>query len=319
MPVPCLGGSGSGPRQLKNPHGIAICAGNLFVCDTGNHRLSVFALHGFVLRGFWQPPPAAYKGPNPHLANPWEPVRSQLSTGSGERTLPMGRTAVFIVSLRRGSGKNVSRVSDHATWIATDCRDRTYVVVAGTPATVVQSRTRDGNGVEIARAGRAGAGISGYAFFSGCRRPAPSRPVMRCRFGRPNCIGPQPAPKCPPGQTRSAVFSTGAAIRWTALSASPRVTLPQATYVSAALDSELYRCQWHRIILRGEIPAGARVVVSTYTAEASWPTTTSRIWATSGKPTRRRPKWSAASGTVWCAAAAAVFSGCDSNFAATAR
>jgi phage tail-like protein len=34
------------------------------------------------------------------------------------------------------------------------------------------------------------------------------------------------------------------------------------------LDSALYRCQWHRVILRGEIPAGARVMVSTYTAEA---------------------------------------------------
>jgi phage tail-like protein len=39
-------------------------------------------------------------------------------------------------------------------------------------------------------------------------------------------------------------------------------------YYSTALDSELYRCQWHRILLRGDIPAGARVVVSTYTAEA---------------------------------------------------
>ena len=39
-------------------------------------------------------------------------------------------------------------------------------------------------------------------------------------------------------------------------------------YYSTALDSELYRCQWHRVILRGDIPTGARVVVSTYTAEA---------------------------------------------------
>ena len=28
MPVPCFGGTGSGPRQLKIPHGIAVCAGN---------------------------------------------------------------------------------------------------------------------------------------------------------------------------------------------------------------------------------------------------------------------------------------------------
>ena len=36
--VPCFGGEGGGPRQLNDPHGIGICAGNLFVCDTGNHR-----------------------------------------------------------------------------------------------------------------------------------------------------------------------------------------------------------------------------------------------------------------------------------------
>jgi phage tail-like protein len=44
--------------------------------------------------------------------------------------------------------------------------------------------------------------------------------------------------------------------------------LPAGVYLSQALDSELYRCQWHRVILRGEIPAGASVTVATYTAEA---------------------------------------------------
>jgi phage tail-like protein len=40
------------------------------------------------------------------------------------------------------------------------------------------------------------------------------------------------------------------------------------SYFSEAVDSELYRCQWHRVILRGEFPAGTGVVVFTYTAEA---------------------------------------------------
>src|SRR6185295_15959666 len=65
--LPCFGGVGHGPRQLSDPHGLGICSGNLFVCDTGNHRLSVFALHGFVLRGYWQPPAQAYTGPTPLL------------------------------------------------------------------------------------------------------------------------------------------------------------------------------------------------------------------------------------------------------------
>src|SRR5215813_6180501 len=42
--VGCFGGPGAGPRQLSAPRGIGICSGNLFVCDSGNHRLSVFSL-----------------------------------------------------------------------------------------------------------------------------------------------------------------------------------------------------------------------------------------------------------------------------------
>src|SRR6185295_16826573 len=44
--------------------------------------------------------------------------------------------------------------------------------------------------------------------------------------------------------------------------------LTSGTYISVALDSELYRCQWHRVILRGDIPGGTRVLISTFTAEA---------------------------------------------------
>ena len=83
-----------------------------------------------------------------------------------------------------------------------------------------------------------------------------------------NCIGAQPAPKCPPGQSpeRGVFDRRGNPVD--CFVSKPASYVTQATYVSAALDSELYRCQWHRIILRGEIPAGARVVVSSYTAEA---------------------------------------------------
>jgi phage tail-like protein len=38
-------------------------------------------------------------------------------------------------------------------------------------------------------------------------------------------------------------------------------------YYSSALDSELYRCQWHRVVLHGEIPKGTSLTVETYTAE----------------------------------------------------
>src|ERR1051326_8864681 len=65
--VLCLGGVGTGARQLQDPHGIGICSGNLFICDTGNHRLLIFSLFGFVLRDSWTPPASA------NLTNPWQP------------------------------------------------------------------------------------------------------------------------------------------------------------------------------------------------------------------------------------------------------
>ena len=264
QPVPCLGGSGSGPRQLKNPHGVAICAGNLFVCDTGNHRLSVFALHGFVLRGFWQPPPAAYKGPSPHLANPWEPFDLTFDR-FGRAYVTDGANGCIHRFTPAGQWQKCFPGFGPATWIATDCRDRTYVVVAGTPATVLKV-DGDGNGVE-----------------TGPAEPVPAFPSMPfsvdadgllhlgplcAAVSATNCIGAQPAPKCPPGQSpeRGVFDRRGNPVD--CFVSKPASYVTQATYVSAALDSELYRCQWHRIILRGEIPAGARVVVSSYTAEA---------------------------------------------------
>ena len=264
LPVPCLGGSGSGPRQLKNPHGVGICAGNLFVCDTGNHRLSVFALHGFVLRGFWQPPPAAYKGPSPHLANPWEP--SDLTFDRfGRAYVTDGANGCIHRFTPAGQWQKCFPGFGPATWIATDCRDRTYVVVAGTPATVVKVNG-DGNGVETGPAEPVPA-FPGMPFSVDADGLLHLGPLCAA-VSATNCIGPQPGPKCPPGQTAERGVFDRRGNPVDCFVSKPASYVTQATYVSAALDSELYRCQWHRIILRGEIPAGARVVVSSYTAEA---------------------------------------------------
>ncbi|HEX6439477.1 MAG TPA: phage tail protein [Candidatus Binatia bacterium] len=264
--VPCFGGTGSGPRQLKSPHGIAICAGNLFVCDTGNHRLSVFALHGFVLRGFWQPPPAAYKGSHPTLANLWEPFDVTFD-GVGRAYVTDGANGCIHRFTAAGQWENCFTGFGQATWIAIDCRDRSYVIVAGSPAQVVRSDP-DGNRIAIdSMPGELmslfprnsisvdAAGLLHLGAF--CAGDAPM-----------NCQNPQPTLKCPRGQTpERGVFD----LRGNTVDcfvSTPASYVTQATYISAALDSEFYRCQWHRIILRGEIPAGSRVTVSTYTAEA---------------------------------------------------
>ncbi|HEY0606882.1 MAG TPA: phage tail protein [Herpetosiphonaceae bacterium] len=49
-------------------------------------------------------------------------------------------------------------------------------------------------------------------------------------------------------------------------SAGPKLYQTQGTWFSAALDSQIYRCQWHRIELELlDLPPGSQVTVSTYT------------------------------------------------------
>src|SRR5688572_13203313 len=143
-PVPCFGGAGNGPRQLSSPRGIGICNGNLFVCDTGNHRLAVISLHGFALRGFWGPPPA-------QITNDWEPYGLAFD----------GRGRVFVTD---GANGCIHRFSPNGRWekclagfgsvkdIAIDCFDRLYVGIEGVERSV---RIIDGEGKDLSIGSRA--------------------------------------------------------------------------------------------------------------------------------------------------------------------
>ena len=70
--VPCTGGVGAGIRQFNQPRAIAICGDNLLVADSGNGRLVVYSLLGFLVRGIWSPPPS-------ELGQPWQPVDVAVS------------------------------------------------------------------------------------------------------------------------------------------------------------------------------------------------------------------------------------------------
>jgi phage tail-like protein len=54
--LPHLGGIGRAPRRFNQPRSIAIsCADDLYVADTGNRRVQIFALKGLTLRAIWGP------------------------------------------------------------------------------------------------------------------------------------------------------------------------------------------------------------------------------------------------------------------------
>jgi len=269
LTVPCFGGPGSKPREQNNAHGIAICSGNLFVCDTLNHRLSVFSLHGFALRGFWQPPPAAYALPNPILTNNWEPF--DLAFDRVGR-LYVTDPANGCVHLFGSSGKWQKSFSGLGAvqWIAIDCHDHIYVVVDGPPAKLLQLNP-DGSSLSVnSTAEELATWFSPQPFLvdaEGLMHLAdicPEPNAGACDDGGAASLN------CPPHQIqeRGLFDSLGNLVIRCAAPVS-LTYLTEGVYFSEALDSELYRCQWHRVILRGDIPAGARTVVSTYTAEAT--------------------------------------------------
>lgn len=255
--VPCFGGKGGGARQLRDPHGVGICSGNLFVCDTGNHRLSVLSLRKFVLRDHWRPPASA------GLSNPWEPYDLAFD-GRGRVYVTDGANGCIHRFHPTGRWETCLSGFGQVTYIAIDCQDRLYVVVEGAEPNV---RVVDLDGNEIGIADRPEALTPLF----------PRPPFMTDAEGRlhlgPLCIetGPEAEerqPKGPRPLPERRVFDLHGEPVTIVITPTAPSYHTSGTYYSQALDSELYRCQWHRVVLRGEIPSGARVVVSTYTAEA---------------------------------------------------
>jgi len=255
--VPCFGGEGTGPRQLRDPHSIEICCGNLFVCDTGNHRLSVFALRGFVLRGHWAPPAAA------NLINPWEPY-DVACDGQGRMYVTDGANGCIHRFSPTGRWETCLAGFGIVTFIAIDCQDRVYVVVEGEPDEV-RVVTTDGSPLETASRVEALLPVFPRLPFQVDIQGHLHLGPLCTEAGKPGqpCTGPaaQNAPE------RGVFDGFGILVE-----APPRPAPPayqeDGFYYSNELDSQLYRCLWHRVILQGQMPAGASIQVSTYTAEA---------------------------------------------------
>ena len=251
--VPCFGGQGHGPRQLSRPHGIGICAGNLFVCDTGNHRLSVFALRGFVLRAHWVPPASA------KLTNPWEPYAVAFD-GRGRAYVTDGANGCIHRFSPAGHWEACLSGFGKVTSIGIDCRDRLYVVTEGVEQSI---RIVDAEGGSLGIASRPEELTPQF----------PRLPFLVDGEGRlhlgPLCadIG-QCAEQVPGTLPERGVFDRYGDPVKTRSAPAPPTYEKTGTYTSQALDSQLYRCQWHRIILGGSIPSGASILVSTHTAEA---------------------------------------------------
>ncbi|MBV9927295.1 MAG: hypothetical protein JOZ96_19915 [Acidobacteria bacterium] len=250
MGVPCTGGPGAGARQLKDPHGVGVRGGDLFICDTGNRRLCVYALRGFTLRGFWAPPADA------GLTNEWEPYAVAFDRRGRVYVSDPANGCVHRFT-RGGSWEKCFAGFGKVTFVTFDCKDRLYAVVEGEAGARVSDTEGNSLGV-VTRVDAVAADFprlpfavdaAGNLSLKGlcaptedhCAQDEAEQSGVFDLAGEPAVnVAPPPAP---------AFFKAG-------------------TYLSEPLDSQLYRCQWHRVLLEGRVPPGTRVKVSTYTAEA---------------------------------------------------
>lgn len=265
--VPCFGGAGSAPRQLLNPGGIGISNGNLFVCDTSNHRLGVFALHGYVLRGYWNPPKSA------GLAQPWTPY---AVTFDARGRVYVSDPANGCIHIFNPAGIWTGQICGlgAVTYLAIECQDRLLAVMSGGAGIETRIIHSDGQ-TELLDPETTGlfapppfsVDLDGLLHLGALcvseNQPQPGCQTALCAADLADSNQPEPGvftsdgdPWVPPAN---------------ALVKSLPPYLSYGQFISGPLDSAFYRCQWHRVILEGMTPTGSQVVVSTFTSEVPIP------------------------------------------------
>jgi phage tail-like protein len=304
--LPCIAGPGSEPRQVRDPHGLAISArGDLYLADTGNRRVQVFALKGLPLRAIWGPlrvireagtvriAPALprYKAPaQPGVAptetfpdDTWEPwdvaVRhdgrvyvSDRANGLIHIFSPSGR---WLRALPDGDAEPLHQPAH----IALDNEGRLYVVEEGQDSVAVFSKR--GEREQPVRfppelAGRfcplpIAVGQDGTLYICD---PITRRFYRSCR-DVDGCHRPPAHCREFEGQGVALAFDL-AGNPLIADAAGGRVVRLDAAaafetegrFTSAALDSRIYRCPWDRVVLRRSLAPGTFVRVETFTSEA---------------------------------------------------
>jgi phage tail-like protein len=263
--LPGLGGAGSDARSFRDPAAIAIAGDDLYVADRGNGRVLVFALRArLALRHVWG-------------LGRWDPADVTAHGG-----------AVFILDAGRG------RVYHHHPW-----QSRPRLLVDAPAAAGRWTRLAVDRDRRVHLLDPTAAAFDVYAAdgrFEGRREgesderdrfdPPPVRRDHRGRF----CLPPELARLCDrrPGASASLEWSLGRCLPGEggllfdragrrvelddAEPAGPRPFVTGGTWISAALDSDLDRCQWHRLELDlPALPAGTRVTVSTFADQRARP------------------------------------------------
>lgn len=308
--LPCIGGSGTAPRQVDDPHGLAISRrDDIYVADTGNRRIQVFSAKGLQLRAVWGPFKVVQDADGLHMASA-VPQRIIETSGTcpSQFTWPAGTWQPWDVALSAGGWAYVSdfanglihvfdpwgrwrRAYDGAapgvdplhrpTALALDAGGRLYVVQEGKDFVTVL----DADGTYVAQIRRPDEVKGPFCPVAVATSPRGDLYVVdgchatwvycQQRDGSYACTGPCPPFVAAGGSQHVALTFDAAGQPLFCDAARLQITLldPQASFppsgrfYTAALDSRIYRCTWHRVTLHVALPAGAQVRVDTFTSE----------------------------------------------------
>jgi phage tail-like protein len=305
--LPCLGGSGSEPRQLSNPHGLAISkCDDLFIADTGNCRVQMFSLANLTLLETFGPlqvqasekgvsiksaklevtPPAAPDCP-PQVAFPtgtWEPWDVAVSKDGCIYVSDYANGLIHVFDSHRcwraafdGAGANSPKLIK-PTRITLDVEGRvyviqenvSYVVVLNTDGTWAGNIEQSGDLAGRFFPAAVAVDVNGNLCLSDCltRKTYFYYPTSPGSWCGYRCCGSIDA------FAASLLFDrSGSAIyadgRQSVCQLEPAAAFQSlGTFYSSALDSKTYQCVWHRVVLSANVPAGTSVRVDTFTAES---------------------------------------------------
>jgi phage tail-like protein len=301
VPVPCVGGVGSGPRALRDPEGLEVSGGLLYVADTGNRRVQVFDLRRMLLLQVWGPldadgAPVAPDRPGVPAGDQacavpeepvfpvgtWEPVAVAVAPRGGRRYVldRAGHRVHVIDGQGRWLGAFGQDVLTAPSSLAVDAAGRVFVAdraavpvfdPGGRLIEVVEAPARPGAPRGRWRPGPVAVDGDGNLYVSDlaanrlCRYRCAGRPGTPVWIAAGTCATPR--------QLRALAFDHAGAPLLLPADRAAVVRLRECRFAEVgqvrtdALDSQLPGCVWHRVTLTGTLPDACLVRVHTLTAE----------------------------------------------------
>jgi len=263
--VACVTRRGGGARELRGRGGIAIGSGALYICDGGidgrkktgsnpswnvlrarvraeNHRVSVFDLDGFGLRGHLRPPRSEFVD--------WKPSAVAVDRRSGVWVTDARNNCVQCFAL---SGRWTRSIAGFNAPLEIACtRSGDLYVLDSDPATASPR-------VQVLHAdGSLGAAPASVAAAAGSLPRLPFHVLPDGTLDMRDCCA-QPC--------TSGYFSPDGTPLASAPKRPARIFRTSGMCRTGPLDSGILKCQWHRVQLCGALPTGTSITIETFAAD----------------------------------------------------